>query len=255
MRPRISVITVVYNGQETILDTLRSVAAQTYDNVEHIVIDGASSDDTLSIINANRSRIATLISEKDAGIYDAMNKGLRHATGEIVGFLNADDMFHDSNVLSDLAKIFEGEGPDLVYGDVVYIRPTDKSRIIRHFSSRNFTPRRLAYGMAPAHPTLYVKRTLYDKLGPMKTDYAIAADFDFIARIFQSQPVKARYLDRVFVTMRTGGVSTKGLRSMWINNREILRACRENGIPTNYAMIYLKYFAKLLELRPLQLYR
>ena len=250
---KISVVTVARNARESILATLRSVQRQSYPHIEHIVIDGLSTDGTREIIEANRQRVAAFVSEQDSGIYDAMNKGIRLATGDVIGFLNADDVFYDDNVVEEIARAFERNSPDLVYGDVIFVDPKNGGRFTRHYSSKRFHPGRLAYGWMPAHPTLYVKKALYDKYGLMKTDYEIAADFEFIARVFQSPSITAEYLDRVFVVMRTGGKSTRGLKSTIAINREIRRACRENNISTNYFMIYSKYLEKLLELRALSL--
>lgn len=252
MRPplKISVVTAVRNARHTILATIQSVQAQSHPDVEHIIIDGASTDGTREIIRANAGRITKVVSEKDSGIYDAMNKGLRHATGDVIGFLNADDMFHDEEVLSDLARAFGAEPLDFAYGDVVFVRPGEESRVVRRSNARGFHAGRLAFGIAPPHPSFYARRSLYDEFGPMKTDYAVAADFEFIARVLQREGIKTRYIDRIFVTMRTGGASTSGLRAIWRNNREVLRACRENGIATSYPKIYAKYFAKVFELLP-----
>ncbi len=246
---KISVVTVARNARQSILATLRSVQRQSYPHIEHIVIDGLSTDGTREIIKANRQRVAAFVSERDSGLYDAMNKGIRLATGDVIGFLNADDVFYDERVLEDIAGAFERNSPDLVYGDIVFVEPKNSGRVSRHYSSKRFHPDRLAYGWMPAHPSLYIKKALYDKYGLMKTDYEIAADFEFIARIFQSGSITAEYLDRVFVVMQSGGKSTRGLKSTIAINREIRRACRENNIPTNYFMIYSKYLEKLLELR------
>ena len=246
---KISVVTVARNARQSILATLRSVQRQSYPHIEHIVIDGLSMDGTQEIIEANRQRIATFVSERDSGIYDAMNKGIQLATGDVIGFLNADDVFHNDNVVEEIAGAFERKSPDLVYGDVVFVDSKNDGRLTRHYSSKRFHPGRLAYGWMPAHPTLYVKRALYERYGLMKTDYEIAADFEFIARVFQSGSVAAEYLDRVLVVMQTGGKSTRGLKSTIAINREIRRACRENNISTNYFMIYSKYVEKLFELR------
>jgi len=244
---RVSVITVAHNAAGTIEDAILSVGAQTYADVEHIVVDGASGDGTVDIIRRHQDRIARWISEPDEGIYDAMNKGIDLATGDVIGFLNADDVFASPGVLSRIAGVMEDSRLDGCYADVVYVRP-DTGVVIRRYRSDRFSPDRLAYGWMPAHPALYLRREVFEQCGKFRTDYAIAADYELIARVFGKYRRKARYLPEVWVKMRPGGVSTRGLRSNWIISREIVRACRENGIPTNLFRVCLKYPMKMMEM-------
>ena len=244
---KISVVTVCFNAEKTIEDTIRSVLNQDFGGIEHIVIDGASTDGTKAVINKYESCIASSLSEPDEGIYDAMNKGIRLATGDVIGFLNADDIFADSGVLSRVASAFQESPVQACYGDVVFVRD-DPDKIVRHYRSSRFTPERLAYGWMPAHPALYLKRELFQLYGGFKTDYRIAADYELVARLFWLHRISYRYLPEVLVKMRIGGVSTRGIKSNYILSKEIVRACGENGIRTNLLKVALKYPLKLAEL-------
>jgi len=244
---KISVITVCYNAKATLEDTLRSVQEQSYNNIEHILIDGASSDGTVDIIRKNERRLAYWISEPDQGIYDAMNKGIQQATGDLIGFLNADDIFENNMVLGWIAEAFSERDINACYGDLVYVNRADSTRIVRYYRSKHFTPARIAYGVMPAHPTLYLTKDIFKKFGLFRTDYRIAADFEFIARIFGKQMIKFHYIPKVLIKMRTGGVSTRNIKSNFIINQEIVRACFENNIPTSLFKVYLKYFKKIFE--------
>ncbi|MDP2809656.1 MAG: glycosyltransferase family 2 protein, partial [Rhodocyclaceae bacterium] len=244
---KVSVITVCFNSAATIADTLRSVAEQTHADVEHIVVDGGSKDGTMEIIAGMPNRIARLVSEPDCGIYDAMNKGLALATGDIVGFLNADDVYAHDGVLAGMATIVQAEGLDILYGDVALFHPGKTLRPFRRYRSESFSPARIAWGWMPAHPALFVMRRVFECAGYFKTDYRIAGDFEFVARLFGQGGLRYRHLPEVLVRMRAGGVSTAGWRNTVLLNREVLRACRENGIDTNIFKILSKYPLKLLE--------
>lgn len=244
---KISVITVAFNAAATIAETLDSVAAQTCPGVEHIVVDGASTDGTLEVIKRHGQRVAHLISEPDHGIYDAMNKGLRLATGDIIGFLNADDVYADTGVLARVSATMEAEGLDALFGDAEFVSPDRPDRPLRRYRSERFRPARLAWGWMPAHPTLFLRRHVYERFGLFRTDYRIAGDFELVARMFHGDTLKYRHVPEVLVRMRTGGVSTGGWRNTLLLNREVLRACRENGISTSLPRILSKYPAKLLE--------
>ncbi len=242
---KISIITVCHNAADTIPDTLNSVRKQGYHNIEHIVIDGASTDKTLDIIREHSP--THWISGPDQGIYDAMNKGIRLATGDVIGFLNADDVYADENVLAHVAAVFEAEEIQACYADLVYVHD-DLEPVLRYHRPNRFAPDRLAYGWMPAHPTLFLRREVFDQYGGFKTDYKIAADFELCARLFGKYGMTASYVPEVWVKMRMGGVSTQGVKSNFILSREIVRACRENGIKTNLFKVCLKYPRKMLEL-------
>jgi glycosyltransferase involved in cell wall biosynthesis len=244
---KITVITVAFNASHTIADTLGSVAAQLHQDVEHIVVDGASTDGTLAVIECHGQRVSRLVSEPDHGIYDAMNKGLRLATGDIIGFLNADDVYADPSVLARVSANMEANGLDALFGDAEFVSPRHPERPLRHYRSERFHPERIAWGWMPAHPTLFLRRELYERFGLFRTDYRIAGDFELVARMFHGDTLKYRHVPEVLVRMRTGGVSTGGWRNTLLLNREVLRACRENGISTSLPKILSKYPAKLLE--------
>lgn len=247
---KVSVITVCLNGAKTIEGTFKSIGAQSYKDVEHIVIDGASTDGTVEIISRFQNKIAKFVSESDEGIYDAMNKGLRLASGDIIGLLNADDIYADETVLERVIGKIQRNKLDAVYGDVEYFSQFDVDRAVRRFNSANFSPDAIADGWMPAHPTLFLRREVYEKFGEFRSDYRIAGDFEFISRIFRDGSLRYAYLPEVLVNMRLGGVSTRGLQSLLLHNREVLRACRENKIPTSMLRILSKYPRKVMELLP-----
>lgn len=243
----VSIITVVRNGADTIRDCIESVLGQSYP-VEYIVIDGGSTDGTMDIVRGYSSRIAKMVSEPDKGIYDAMNKGIAAATGDIVGCLNADDIYADNEAVATVMREFEAKGVDSVFADLVYVKREDTSRVVRYYNSSSFKPDMFAYGWMPGHPTFFVKRSCYEKYGLFKTDYAIAADYEMLTRMLGKHRISYSHIPRVLTKMRTGGVSTKNFKSNWILNREILRACAENGIDTNVFKVYSKYLTKAFQL-------
>jgi glycosyltransferase involved in cell wall biosynthesis len=244
---KITVITVCYNSAKTIGQTLRSVREQTHNNVEHIVVDGGSSDDTLTVVAAEGSHVAKIISEKDSGIYDAMNKGIRLATGDIIAFLNADDFYKGPDGLAQVAQVMQVERLDALYGDVEFFRPGQRDTVVRRYNSGLFTADRLGWGWMPAHPALFVRRALFARYGMFRTEYLIAGDFEFIARVFKHPELRHRHLQKSLVSMQMGGVSTSGWRASLLLNREMMRACRDNAISTNWLKMLVRYPLKLLE--------
>lgn len=247
MFPTVSIITVVRNGAKTLADCIISVQSQSYP-IEYIVIDGASSDNTLGIINDYRSGISKIISEPDSGIYDAMNKGIAMATGDIIGILNADDIYINAQVIEKVAAAFDAFSIDSLFADLVFVRPENLDKIVRFYSASDFSVLKFALGWMPPHPTFFVKRECYEKYGVFKTDYEIAADFELMTRFLVKHSVSYYYLPEVIIKMRTGGISTKSLKSNIILNNEIMRACAENGITTNIFKVYSKYFSKCRQL-------
>lgn len=244
---KVSIITVCFNSESTIKDTLRSVAAQTYPLVEHIIVDGASRDTTLALARMHAREGAVLVSEPDRGIYDAMNKGVRLATGDIIGFLNSDDFYVHNQVIEQVVNAMQQDGTQAVFGDAEFVRPHQLEIPIRRYRSSSFRPTRIAWGWMPAHPTLFLRRELFEHYGLFKVDYKIAADFELVARMFFNTNIRYRYLPEVLVRMRTGGASTGGIASTMVLNQEVMRACRENGIRTNWLMLLSKYPAKIIE--------
>jgi len=244
---KVSVITVAYNAGRTIHDTLYSVKEQTYHNIEHIIVDGASTDNTLEVITTHGQHVVHLISEPDHGLYDAMNKGIAKATGDIVCVLNADDVYDHENVIFNVVELMRSREMDVLIGDVVFVHPSNPLRSVRRYKSQNFNPSRIAKGWMPAHPAMFLRRTVYEKFGFYKINYKIAADFEYVARIFRDETLRYFYVPDVFVRMRTGGVSSGGVKNTILLNFEVLRACRENNIDTNFLKILSKYPKKIME--------
>ena len=226
---KITVITVAYNSASTIADTLASVAAQTHEDIEHIVIDGQSTDETMDIVRRHGARVARVVSEPDRGIYDAMNKGLALSTGEIVGFLNADDVLNGRDAIHSIAEA-AAIGSDVIYADLVYVRNDDLGRVVRHWRSGGFRRSRLRFGWMPPHPTFYVRRSLLCEVGRFDTAYRIAADYDFMLRCLARPSAHVSYIPKVLVRMRVGGVSNATLTSILGKSREDLLALRKHGV-------------------------
>lgn len=248
---KISLITVTYNSDATLADTIRSVLAQSYMNIEYIIVDGLSKDGTVEIIKEYEPRFdgrMRWLSEKDQGLYDAMNKGIQMATGDIVGIINSDDFYHRRDVIETIAKAFGDMSVQAIYGDVRFVNPNNLDKTVRYYSSKNFSPKRFRFGFMPAHPTFFTYRKYFDELGYYKTDYQIAADYELLIRFLYTNRLKCRYIPLDFMKMRTGGVSTASLKSNILLNKEILRACRANGILTCTLLLILKYFIKVFEL-------
>ena len=250
---KVSVITVTYNCGSTLGDTIKSVLSQTYEDIEYLIIDGGSTDHTLDVIKEYEPMFGGKLywlSEKDGGIYDAMNKGISRATGDIVGFLNSDDFYTSEDVLQRVVSAFRS-APQLeaVYGDVHFIRDAQPEKVVRYYSSKPFRPLWLRFGFMPAHPSFYCRRSVYDKAGLYKTDYAIGSDYEMMVRLFMVHKINASYLPMDFVTMRTGGVSTRNARSRMQLIKDDVRGCRENGVYTNPLMISMKYLYKIFEFK------
>jgi glycosyltransferase involved in cell wall biosynthesis len=245
---KFSVITVSRNSVETIERAIKSVGQQNWSNVEHIVIDGGSTDGTVEVLQNNCSKLSYMISEPDHGIYDAMNKGLLQASGDVICFLNSDDQYASADVLSEVALRMELHGLDALMGDVSYFEKSDPMRIVRRYQSSHFSPKRLAWGWMPAHPALFLRKHIFDSVGGFKINYRISGDFEFIVRAFNKSNLTYMHFPEVLVRMQVGGVSTGGWRSKILLNQEMLRACRENGIRTNLPMLLSRYPLKFLEM-------
>lgn len=248
-KPLVSIVTVVFNGAVTLEDTIRSVLQQTYDNIEYIIIDGGSSDGTLDIIRKYEAQVDYWVSEPDAGIYDAMNKGIAHATGDYVGTLNADDFFADSHVVQKIVERLLADKLDAVFSELDVVDPGNLAHVLRKYRVAKFDTFMLRMGVMPAHPTFYCRRSCYEKLGtaPYRTDYHIAADFELLLRLLLTQNISWGYLPETTVKMRAGGVSSAGYRSKLLLNREVIRACEENGLYTNMLLLLLKLPLRLME--------
>lgn len=243
---KVSLITVCFRSAGVIRTALESVIAQKGVDVDYIVVDGGSDDGTVEILKEYESKFAgrmRWISERDEGMYDALNKGIKMAEGDVVGILNADDMLEDENTLAFVASSFD-QGIDCVYGDIRFVRGESK-KTTRYYSSKRWRPWMHNWGFMPAHPSVYVRREVFDRVGGYKLGYDISADFEWMVRLLCRSRVKSRYLPRSIVTMRLGGKSTAGLKAMLKLNRENVRANRENGYFCCLPMMLPKYFFKI----------
>lgn len=249
---RISIITVTYNSEKTVRDTIESVLLQNYIDYEYLVIDGGSKDNTVDIIKEYEPKFEgkmRWISEKDKGMYDGINKGIRMATGDVVGIINSDDFYHRTDIFDVIAKAFEeNKVVQAIYGDVRFVNPSDLEKTVRYYSSKYFKPWKFRWGWMPAHPTFFTYRENFEKYGFYQYDYHIAADFELLTRFLYTNKLPTVYVPEDFMKMRTGGRSTNGWRANVLLNKEIVRACKENGIWTCMPMLFLKYFVKVFEL-------
>jgi len=227
---KISVITAVYNRVATIGDALDSVRAQTWPDVEHVVIDGASTDGTLELLQARRDGISVLVSEPDKGIYDALNKGIARATGDVIGLMHSDDLYADQSVLADVVAAFDDPKVDAVYGDLDYVAQADTSQVIRRWRSGAYSPELLRRGWMPPHPTLYLRRQVVERWGAFDDQYRIAADYDAVLRYFGRGGIRPAYVPRVLVKMRVGGESNRSVARILLKSKEDYAALRRNKV-------------------------
>ena len=255
---KISVITATWNSGRTIGDTLRSVFNQSFTNVEHIIKDGGSKDDTLEICknfeqkyytDGDKGRTINILSDKDKGIYDAMNQGVKAATGDVIGILNSDDFYTSDDVLARVAEEFE-KNPELeaVYGDIHFVKDENLKKCTRYFSSRYFRPWMLRFGFMPAHPSFYVRREVYEKYGLYDLKFRTSSDFEMMVRLLAKERIHAKYLSKDFVTMRAGGESTAGLAAKKKVNQDIAGSLRKHGIYSNQVFQSMRYIWRIGEL-------
>lgn len=255
---KISVITATWNSGRTIGDTLRSVFNQSFTNVEHIIKDGGSKDDTLEICknfeqkyytDGDKGRTINILSDKDKGIYDAMNQGVKAATGDVIGILNSDDFYTSDDVLARVAEEFE-KNPELeaVYGDIHFVKDENLKKCTRYFSSRYFRPWMLRFGFMPAHPSFYVRREVYEKYGLYDLKFRTSSDFEMMVRLLAKERIHAKYISKDFVTMRAGGESTAGLAAKKKVNQDIAGSLRKHGIYSNQVFQSMRYIWRIGEL-------
>jgi len=227
---KISLITVSFNSVKTIKETLLSVSQQDYSHVEYIVIDGGSTDGTIDVIEAFKHHIHTFVSEPDEGLYDAMNKGIRYATGDVVGFLHSDDIFSHSNVISQIMATFQNSENDACYGDLIYFSQSP-DKVVRYWRSSDFVPGLFKKGWNPPHPTFYVRKNIYEKYGVFDTTYSMGNDIELMMRFLEKNRIKSVYLPHILVKMRLGGISNRQVKGIIEQNKNILRAARNLGVP------------------------
>jgi len=236
---KISIVTVTYNSSDFISHCLKSVKLQNYNNIEHIVIDGASTDNTLSILKNNKKQLSTLISEPDKGIYDAMNKGIKISTGDIIGFLNSDDFYSNNEVLSKIANVFNNDTTlEACYADLLYTDRNDISKNVRYWKSNKFTLGSFEKGWCPPHPTFFCKRSVYEKYGYYNLNYNIAADVELMMRFLEVNKINVQYIPTILVKMRIGGISNKSLRNILNVNKEILYALKKHNLSKNSLIFF-----------------
>lgn len=249
---KISIVTVTYNSASTLRDTIESVLKQKYSDYEYLVIDGGSKDNTVDIIKEYEPKFEGRMkwaSEKDKGMYDGINKGIRIATGDVVGIINSDDFYHRSDVFDIINKTFEeNKGIQAIYGDVRFVHPDNLEKTVRYYSCKHWRPWRFRFGFMPAHPTFFTYKENFEKYGYYQYDYHIAADYELLIRHLYTNKVPAKYVPLDFMKMRTGGRSTNGWKANVLLNKEIVRACKENGIWTCMPLLFMKYFIKVFEL-------
>lgn len=245
---KISIITVCFNAEKTLLATIRSVQQQDYDDIEYIVIDGGSSDGTVGIAGQCSNVITSLISEPDGGIYDAMNKGIDIASGDVIGILNADDFYPNSHVLSDVVENFKGDSKvSMVLGNVDFVSSDNLDKSIRNYSSFKFEPWKMRFGFMPAHPAAFIRSSAYKYVGNYKLGYKIGADFDMFVRMLVVEKLSYIKVNQTFVRMRLGGVSTSGVSSYITTTKEILRSLKENKVYSNCVMVLMRLPIKFLQ--------
>lgn len=246
---KVSIITVCFNSEKTIRDTIESVLSQDYPEIEYIIVDGLSNDTTMQIVSEYNNKITKIVSEKDHGIYDAMNKGIQLATGSVIGMLNSDDYFEYPSAITDVVNCFISK-PDasLVFGDVIVVDPFNTQNITRFYNANKFKTWKLRFGWMPPHPATFIKRSAYDQVGGYSLEYEISADYELFVRMLMVHRLTYARIDKVLVRMRAGGLSTSGIKNSLVLNLEIVKACKRNGVYTNLFLVLLKVPFKLLEL-------
>ena len=240
----VSIITVCYNSASSIEHTIQSVICQKSQNIEYIIVDGGSNDQTLSIIDKYSSQIDVLISEKDKGIYDAINKGIKHASGDIVGFLHSDDIFKESNIIKKICDSFKPD-IDLVYGDIEYIDQGDTSKVIRKWKSKDYINGSFKWGWMPPHTSFFLRKEYYDKLGNYSLSLGSSADYELMLRMFEINNLNSFYLPEVITSMRSGGVSNSSLKNRWLANRNDKKSWEVNNIKPYWFTFLLKPLRKI----------
>lgn len=247
---KISIITVCFNSQDYIRSTIESVLSQDYHDIEYIVIDGNSTDGTVEIIKSFGNKISKWISEPDLGIYDAMNKGINLATGEVIGIVNSDDFFHRNDSISKVVETLKKYPVQSVFADIIFVRRDNPEKVVRYFSSQNFKPWKMRFGFMPAHPTFFTYKTNFTKYGSYDSSFDIGADFELLLRFLYKNSISYKYIPIDLMKMRTGGVSTRSLKSTLTINKENLRAFRINKYYTNYVFLFSRYFIKVFHYLP-----
>jgi glycosyltransferase involved in cell wall biosynthesis len=245
---KISIITVVYNNERTIIDAMQSVLSQSYENIEYVIIDGGSKDNTVSQISQFNDKLGYFVSESDKGLYDAMNKGIQACTGDVIGILNSDDLYQDLEVISDVMKEFNNNPDlDIVYGDLVYVKSEDTSKVVRNWKSKAYYNRFFENANVPPHPSLFVRRKVYQEAGLFDLQYKLAADYEFMLRMFKKHNFKSKYINRLIIKMRLGGATNQSFTNVLNQNKEILKAWKNNGFKIPVYLMPLRIFKRLIQ--------
>ncbi|MCB0648953.1 MAG: glycosyltransferase [Saprospiraceae bacterium] len=247
---KVSIITATYNSASTIADTVKSVADQSYSNIEHLIIDGLSKDNTLDIVKSYGDERIKILSGKDNGIYDAMNKGIDAANGDIIGILNSDDFYASSKIIEQVVGVFNQYGVDTVYGDLDFVDPIQTSKVVRRWISGEFYRPNFTKGWMPPHPTFFVKREAYEKYGQFRLDMGSSADYELMLRFLYKNQVSTHYLHRIMIHMRMGGASTASLGAHAKANQYDRRAWEVNGLQPQWYTLHMKPLRKVLQYFP-----
>ncbi len=243
---KITLLTTTFNSSATVRDTLESVRLQDHPDIEHIIVDGGSRDNTLEIV-ATYPHVHHVISEPDNGLYDAMNKGIRMATGDVIGIINSDDFYAHSQILSQVAALLQQTGADSLYGDLEYVSPVNLKQVVRRWKSRPYQQNLFLRGWMPPHPTFFVRREVYNKYGVFNTNLRFSADYELMLRFLYQNRISACYLPQVLVHMRTGGLSNASLRNRLQANREDRQAWKINGLQPSFYTLWLKPMSKVMQ--------
>ena len=243
---KISIITVVYNNEKTIKDAMQSVLGQSYRDIEYVIIDGGSRDNTVNFINEYKEKIGYFISEKDNGLYDAMNKGIKACTGDVIGILNSDDLYQDLDVIIDVMQQFNNDPKlDILYGDLVYVKSDDTNKIVRNWKSKGYYEQFFENANVPPHPALFVKSKVYNESGLFDLQYKLAADYELMLRMFKKHKFNSKYLNRLIIKMRLGGATNQSFSNIVNQNKEILKSWKNNGLNAPFYLMPLRIFKRL----------
>jgi glycosyltransferase involved in cell wall biosynthesis len=245
---KISIITVVYNNEKTIKDAMQSVLRQTYKNIEYVIIDGKSKDNTVNLINEYKEKLGYFISEKDNGLYDAMNKGIQATTGDVIGILNSDDLYQDLDVIAAVMERFNDDPElDILYGDLVYVKSDDTSKVVRNWKSKRYYNNFFEDANVPPHPSLFVRSKVYKEAGLFDLQYKLAADYELMLRMFKKHNFKSKYLNRLIIKMRLGGATNQSFTNIVNQNKEVLKAWKNNDLQAPFYLMPLRIFKRLIQ--------
>jgi glycosyltransferase involved in cell wall biosynthesis len=248
MKIKISIITVVYNNEKTIKDAIESVLSQSYNNIEYVIIDGNSKDNTVNLIKECKDQLGYFISEKDKGLYDAMNKGILACTGDVIGILNSDDLYEDLDVIAAVMEKFNSDPElDILYGDLVYVKSDDTNKVVRNWKSKNYYNNFFENANVPPHPALFVRSKVYKEAGLFDLQYKLAADYELMLRMFKKHNFKSKYINRLIIKMRLGGATNQSFTNIVNQNKEILKAWKNNGLRAPFYLMPLRIFKRLLQ--------